>query len=312
MSATVRYVTDPSAASAASAAPVSRPDYTDRVVVGLDGSTASMAALDWAARWSEHLGGDLVLLSAYGPSTVVRGEPLADHLMDLARETAEGQANHARSWLADTHPDVRADIQILAAGAAPALLEATRTADVVVIGTRGLSGLSALLHGSIAKSVIAGAHGPVVAVSESAVPLSCGPVVVGLDGSPEATRAAEYGFEHAEMCGSEVIAVSTWQNDYGYHSLRFGVMPVDSDHFQSTREEHLRNWLAPLRLRHPSIPVTTVVRGQDPVTALVEASRGAALVVVGSRGLGPVGRTLFGSVSQAVVRGAQSPTLVIP
>lgn len=309
MTATVSYVTYPPAASAGRA---SHRDYTDRVVVGLDGSPASMAALDWAARWIEHLGGQLTMLLAYGPSSVVRGEPLADHLIELARETAEGQANHARSWLADHHPDVRAEVRILAAGAAPALLEATRTADVVVIGTRGLSGMSALLRGSIANSVIAGAHGPVIAVSEGAVPSCSGPVVIGLDGSPEAARAAEYGFEHAETSGAEVIAVSTWQNDYGYHSLRFGVLPVDNDHFQSRREEHLRTWLAPLRLRHPSVPVRSVVRGEDPVAALVEASRGAALVVVGSRGLGPVGRTLFGSVSQAVVRGAKAPTVVVP
>jgi len=132
-------------------------------------------------------------------------------------------------------------------------------------------------------------------------------IVVGVDGSPSSNAALAWAARQAELTGSALVALITWDwpMSYGYP------MPVAAN-FDPSGEagKVLDEALAPIRSSHPELEVETLVVEGYPAAALVEASRGAELLVVGNRGHGEVAGLLIGSVSEFCVTHAHCPVLV--
>jgi len=132
-------------------------------------------------------------------------------------------------------------------------------------------------------------------------------IVVGIDGSPTSVAALEWAVRQAELTGSAVEAVTTWEwpTNYGW-AFPF---PPEYDPAEDAGRM-LSGVLEPIRSGHPDVPVhPTVVEGH-PAPVLVKASRGADLLVVGSRGHGEFAGMLIGSVSEHCVTNAHCPVLV--
>jgi nucleotide-binding universal stress UspA family protein len=132
-----------------------------------------------------------------------------------------------------------------------------------------------------------------------------GVVVVGVDGSSQSRQALEWALAHAAERGSTVEAIMT-------------VDPRDRDAEQlgealSEATRHLATIVADAVAQHPASPVVaeTVVHG-DPAVTLVNASRTAELVVLGSHGMSRISNPELGSVSLACIRLGSCPVLVIP
>ena len=132
-------------------------------------------------------------------------------------------------------------------------------------------------------------------------------VVVGVDGSDASIHALEWAFTQAQLTGAELEVVTAWQ-----WPLSLGMpLPVATGYDPAADAQRaLDGMVGPLAARFPTVAVRTRPVEGHPAEVLVEASRHAGLLVVGSRGHGTLSGALLGSVSQHCVAHAASPVLV--
>jgi nucleotide-binding universal stress UspA family protein len=133
-------------------------------------------------------------------------------------------------------------------------------------------------------------------------------IVVGVDGSTCSVAALNWAAQQAELTGSVLEVVTTWEwpNTYGVNL----VVPTGYDPEADARAV-LDDVLKTVHDAHPGLVVRPVVVRHHAAPALVEASRGADLLVVGSRGHGEFAGMLLGSVSEHCVTNAHCPVLVL-
>lgn len=134
-----------------------------------------------------------------------------------------------------------------------------------------------------------------------------GPIVVGYDGSDSAAAALRWAIAQAELAGADVEAVSTWEwpASFGWA----GPIPAGYDPEADARRL-LDEAVARAVAEHPGVTVRTTVTEGHPAPVLIEASKGASLLVVGSRGHGEFTGMLLGSVSGHCATHAHCPVLV--
>ena len=133
-------------------------------------------------------------------------------------------------------------------------------------------------------------------------------VVVGFDGSEAATAALEWVADLAESTGAEVEVVSTWSWPSGYGASL--VVPTEYDP-ERDAEDLVARAVEDVRRHHPDVAFVPVVVEGRTAPVLVEASRGADLLALGTRGHGAVAGMLLGSVSEHCAAHARCPVLVI-
>ncbi|MER5635546.1 universal stress protein [Kitasatospora sp. NPDC002227] len=266
------------------------------VVVGVDPSGASRAAVDWAADEASRRRVGLRLLHARSGGTT------DDEAQLLDQEWAR---------IAARCPEVAVEAE-LAEEATPreALTGPADDAELLVVGARGSGGFPQLLVGSTSLHVAAHASCPVVVVHP--VPVPSGGVVVGLEGKDEEAPLLEYAFEAARRESLPVTAVHAWS-----YPLLLGpgheLPPVyEQGHVAAEHERLLTELLAGWRERFPEVAVTPSVVRSGAAKELVAATAAHRLAVVGRSGepSGPLGR--LGSTSQAVVQHAGCPVAVVP
>jgi nucleotide-binding universal stress UspA family protein len=134
-----------------------------------------------------------------------------------------------------------------------------------------------------------------------------GRIVVGIDGSPPSLQALDWAATQAHLTGSSLEAVMTWQWPT---SAGWGVpVPNDFDPEAEVRKT-LDSALKSVQARFPDLQIDPRVVSGHPAPILVEASKGADLLVVGSRGHGEFVGMLLGSVSEYCTSNAHCPVLV--
>jgi nucleotide-binding universal stress UspA family protein len=167
--------------------------------------------------------------------------------------------------------------------------------------------LSRSLLGSVSSGLIRHAHCPVALIRHDDPELpdpAQGPVLVGIDGSTS-DLATAIAFEEASLRQAELIALHAW-NDINMNSIPgYDWSPT------TAKEGHLlADALAGWQERYPDVSVQNRLVSDRAAHALVDASRSAQLVVVGSHGSGALAGMLLGSVSNAVVQAVQRPVIV--
>lgn len=130
-------------------------------------------------------------------------------------------------------------------------------------------------------------------------------IVVGVDGSPQSRAALDWAVEEAKLRHGTILALTAWHFPYVSDALR---QAWDYRVFESDAETILEAELA--RVGSQGVEVTGRTVQSNPASALVEASREADLVAVGSRGHGGFAGMLLGSVSAQTVHHAHCPVLV--
>lgn len=130
--------------------------------------------------------------------------------------------------------------------------------------------------------------------------------MVGVDGSAQSRAALDWAVEEATLRKGQVLALAAW--NFPYVSDALG-QAWDYEGFQSDAQAILEEELA--RVANRGVKITGRVVQGNPASALVEASREAELVAVGSRGHGGFTGLMLGSVSTQTVRHAHCPVLVI-
>lgn len=286
------------------------------IVVGVDGSSSAQDAVDWAIAEASARRRPLrivhaVIWSSMGDLLGLAPGESADAVLQAAAEEVLGEAEtRARS----ANPDLEVTSRLVPGASAPALLDQAQDAELIVLGSRGLGGFTALLIGSVGIEVAAHAPCPVVVMRPRHVghpPSSTGRVVVGVDGSEISARAIGFAFEAAARRGAGVTAVHAWPVPIPGAVGEFAPIVVDVDAVKHYQRQLLTEAVTTAQDRFPEVDVQTKLVRTHPGHALVAESSAAALVVVGSRGRGGFRGMLLGSVSQAVLHHAECPVAVV-
>lgn len=268
------------------------------VLVGVDASAASLSAVRWAAKEAERRGRGLLLFHA----CVFDGDPPRHGPF----EESELLLEHIYSWLRHAvgiakaeAPGVEVESTVHLGLAADLLIAASAEAPVLVLGSHGIGGLRGALIGSVALRVAAEAHCPVVVVRGHAD--TSGPVVAGLDPAVSDEPVLRFAAEAAESRDVPLVVVRAWHE---------GVL---SSATEVTQQEHgLERQLADWPGRYPGVQLTpTVVKDRKPSRALLHAAPAPQLIVVGSRGRGPVAGGLLGSTGNDLLAHATCPVAVV-
>ncbi|EJZ10811.1 universal stress protein UspA-like protein [Mycolicibacterium vaccae ATCC 25954] len=200
------------------------------------------------------------------------------------------------------------NVEIRHDGIVPELTGASEHADLLVIGSRGLGPVGGAVLGSVSRTLLHHARCPVVITKEGVVrkPHGTLPVLLGVDGSPASENATAFAFSEASFRGVELIALHAWSD-----VAVFPVLGMDWHQYEQQGHEILAERLAGWQERYPDVHVKRRVVSDRPARWLIDESKNAQLVVLGSRGRGGISSMLLGSVSTAVAESALAPVAVL-
>lgn len=291
--------------------------FEDVVVVAVDGSDAAKNAVRWAANTAAKRGVPLRLVSTYSMPQFLYAEgmvPPQELYDELTAETME-VIEKSRLVAEEVAPGLQIGYTIAEGAPIDMLLEISDEVTMIVMGSRGLGGLSSMVMGSVSAAVVSHAHCPVVVVREDnhvTETNKYGPVVVGVDGSEISQRATEFAFAEAQARGAKLLAIHTWMDMQVQASLA-GLAAAQREWTVVEKEQTalLQERLLPFVQRYPDVEVEMIITRDRPIRALVDASTDAQLLVVGSHGRGGFRGMLLGSTSRALLQSAPCPMVVV-
>lgn len=278
------------------------------VVVGIDGSSHSELALAWAVHQAETERRPLAIVHAAGavPITSV-GSPVAESRRQL-RIVGRRITDHALGYVVKRSPDLRVNVVMKLGDPQSLLLEASESASVVVLGSRGRGALTSLLLGSVSVAVSASARCPVVVVRQSA-DQGPGRIVVGIDGSETSLGAVGFAFGQASLRDRPLtVLLVEWAPMDGLSEA--GGLLTDTDGAEAESRLLISETLAGFKEKYPDVDVSVEVKRGEPAPVLVRESMRASMIVVGSRGRGNARALLMGSTSRSVVEHAHCTVAV--
>ncbi|WP_261570031.1 universal stress protein [Frankia gtarii] len=306
---------------------------TGGIVVGIDGSPGSAAALRWsvdeAARRRLPVTAVLVWDAIGEPRSVFDAASSADRA---------GLAQAARRVLADTvaavhipDPAVTVTERVEEGSPVPELLRLAIGAQLVVVGEHGHGALHRLMAGSVCQGLVhhaplpvvvvrggddrpdraAGAAGSGDATGTTAASVDERPVVVGVDGSDASLRALRWAVAAAAARKTTLRAVHAWHLEVpAYPGIYADFGSALAEQAQRTLDDAVTTIIAE---HGGGLPVQVVKEtvADSAARALLHAAAAAQLLVVGSRGHGGFTELLLGSVSHQCVTHAPCPVAVI-
>jgi len=227
-------------------------------------------------------------------------EEHAQQVMEQALKTFHASVGESQP------PEVRTEVQHSVVMAA--LREASREAQMTVVGSRGMGAFGRATLGSVSGGLLHHAHGPVAVVhaDEAQAPDPASPVLLGIDGTSASDEATALAFDEAARRGVDLVALHAW-SDVGVVEL----MRMDWQPYEEEGRQVLRERLAGCRKQYPTVNVRERVLRDQPARWLIDDSKQAQLVVVGSHGRGGFTGMLLGSVSTTVAEAARTPVIVV-
>jgi nucleotide-binding universal stress UspA family protein len=280
------------------------------VMVGVDGSVGSDAAIAWASAYAVAHRRPLTIVHGAGAPVVtdfvtdivearkqlrIHGRRVTDHALGLAQKAGPGLA-------IDVHVELQEPRSLLA--------EAAEGAHLLVLGSRGHGAVLSLLLGSVSVALAAHAPCAVVVVRPAAEDDDRRPVVVGADGTVDSHDALTFAFELASEQHRALEVV---------HAIgEAWLFPAPDASVLQMGEEVLSDWklllaesVAGYAEKFPDVTFTSRVVQGSAAAALVAAGDHASTVVVGARGRSAMAKRLLGSVSRSVVEHAPCTVAVV-
>jgi nucleotide-binding universal stress UspA family protein len=287
--------------------PARRPDEraaVGSVLVGVDGSPAAGAALEWAVRFASSVGAEIVVANVFEPP---QAELPPD---DYARLVADAEHRLREEWSAPLRGTGVRYRCLQLTGTPDSLLAATRAAgaDLLVVGTRGAGRHAALHLGSLAHHLAHYTRGPLAIVPAAGAERRVDRIVLGVDGSSGSAAAVRWCAAIASASDAEVAAVCAFDSN-----TRWG-FGDDAESWRATAEQAISaEWIAPLRATGV-VTRCRIVEGRRPLAALEGAAHDedAGLFVVGTRGLSEVAGLRLGRLPLQLVHHTHLPVVLVP
>ncbi len=260
------------------------------IVVGIDGSANAEQALGWAADEAQ-----------------LRRETL--HILHVSDgNSPERGLLSAAATVSRSHPDIAARTVAVRGEPVAQLLRSSVAADLLVLG-RSRRGLLGTPLGSVTASVLAHAHCPTVIVPRHSSGGGSS-VVVGVSESEGGMAALRFAFAEAQRRHVELVAVRSWWA----HEVRLtgSVLPISSLDLPSQPDRALLDrCVALVRDQVPTVPVRTVLTGQEPDIAFDQEMPDAALLVLGCRRGEHARRARLGPITSWATRHVDYPVVVV-
>jgi nucleotide-binding universal stress UspA family protein len=286
------------------------------IVVGIDSTEASRAALEWAAARVGRSGPIRAVhawdypVTAWLPSPLGPGEapPLAD-MEAAAREEAV-------KVLGELGDNVAREDPVIAQGdPGVVLLEAAQGADLLVVGTRGRGPLRANIIGSVTRHCADYTPCPLVIVptrDEGEERRAIERVVVGIDGSTASLTALRWALENTDASAT-VTAMTAWQTPIDGPIL-YGVNRFDLRALRAAAEATVNEAADKVcaELKIDPTRVTREIAEGDPRWVLLSRSEHSDLLVLGQRGRTGLSHFFLGSTTTALIHQPHCPIAVIP
>jgi len=322
------------------------PNGSHDIVVGVDGSDESFAALRWALHEASLTGQQVNAVYAWSHSWDMGSEPEDDGQW---AETRHEIARKLRDWVAESSQGMAIDenrvkLTSVKATGTSALLEIGKDAQQIVVGRRSLGRVARWFLGSLSASLAEEAKVPVTVVrilddEESSVqdaiadvltptvsnvtydlpgsplPRSQRPIVVGVDGSETSRHALRFAIDLAALHHAPLQVMFCWQlKDLGViKGYENAVAPISVG--QERAERMLDELLDSVQIPVDSVPEDFQIDSHAfhiaPAKGLIAASRYARHLVVGSRGLSGLDAHFLGSVSKQIVNFADCTVTVV-
>jgi nucleotide-binding universal stress UspA family protein len=284
------------------------------VVVGVDGSPGSLRALDWAADEAalRHLTLRVVHAFAWPmldlPLDAVTLSGVERELRDNAKRVLDAAVTRVQHRT----PGLPVVADAAEIDPAPALINASGAAAMLVLGHRGHGGFTELRLGSVSGHVAAHAGCPVIVLrgrqrptQPAALP---GPVVVGVDDSEPSRAALAFAMEEASLRGLPLAVIHAWRRPVTAETAPAG---YDMENLARREARMVARMVATVREDFRDVRIEERILPGSATATLVDASRTSALVVVGARGRGGLTGLLLGSTSQQLLHHADCPVAVI-
>ncbi|WP_054812748.1 universal stress protein [Nocardia arizonensis] len=282
------------------------------VMVAVDQSANAYQAAAWAAvtaathGWPLHIITSMGLPNGYGPGLTLSesdvefvtrsGERIVTEAARIAREAVPGE-------------ELRITTEVAFEEVRPMLVERSKSAAMLVVGSRGLGAFQRGLLGSVSTAVTRHAHCPVAVIHDIAgltEEWRVRPVLVGVDGSENSRPAIEFAFAEASLRKVGLIALHAWSDATGL------AVPVPGwDYIRESEQALLAEQLAGFQERYPDVAVKRIVVCDRPARALLDESADAQLVVVGSRGRGGFATMTLGSTSNTLLHSVECPMIIV-
>ena len=302
------------------------------VIAAVDGTAESLAGAEWAADEAGRRGLPLHVLHvwqdwstpyAHAPFSGAATSPGA---ATVSQHWAERIPREASELLQKRHPGLTISVEQVLGNPVDVLLSAAEKAEVLVLGSRGLSALSGFLAGSVSLPVIARATRPVVVVragerlKEELLPRPGAgtaegryrDVVLGLSLTRPCEEVIEYAFEAAASRNAALRVLHGWSMPpvFGYDPA--AIDPKHGEELGLLAERALTDAVRPWKEAFPNVEVTEQSVAGRPADHLIEASNDASLLVVGRRIRRTPTGIRIGPATHAVLHHATCPVAVVP
>jgi nucleotide-binding universal stress UspA family protein len=283
------------------------------VVVGVDGSPASDRAVLWGAEQARLEHRPVVLVHATSPTvaTTWMGAPGFNPAVVIEAMEDSGRAQLEEAAQAVHTFDAGLQVYRVFERRDPrdALLDLSKHAAVIVVGSRGRGPMASLLLGSVSLAVSQHASCPVVVVRGEPAEAHGG-IVVGADGTARSDAAVGYAFRQASLRSLPLTVVHAFwsEQDEGY--------PSEARSYEEADLEDMRLLLAESiagpEADYPEVKVTLHVERGIPDVVVRHACETADLVVVGTHPANALYDLIAGEVSRSVLGHAHCPVAVVP
>ena len=287
-------------------------DSVNPVVVGVDGTDNAFGSARWAAAIASKLGAPLHIVHA----RPYPGHNLSDAVAAARASEMAAEETAAPSILASAEQAVRrgfGDLRITTAIVSDTidrlLVDLSQYARMIVLGCDEVKPGAAILVGSTTVAVATNATCPVVAWRGDVTAPTAQPIVIGVDGEDDSRVAITAAFELAQCLGVSIVAVHAWSARRSPGDVALSFM-IDWEAVKADERGRLVNTLAPWTRLYPEVDVTYVVDQDKPSRALLHHSEGAQLVVIGSRGRGPLAGAVLGSTGLNLLHHSVIPTMI--
>ena len=274
---------------------------TKPVIVGADGSRESLRAVEWAAREAALRGTSLRIVAVPPLPRRMTVTPATPGTVSDVVERSMSEALAAAAQQAATQqPGLAIETHLVAGAPAEVLAGAAEGAALLVLGSRGAGGFSALILGSVSRYVATHAAAPVVVAREETMSVDR-EIVVGVRDPAQAEAALGFGFEEAALRHARLLAVHAWSS------------PVPG-HTQAPAEEtsRLESAVTAWQEKFPEVEASVEVVHAHPGRVLAGSSSRADLVVLGRHAPGGSRGPGVGSVTHAVLSHAHGPVATVP